>query len=139
MSLFGDLAGQVLGNVLGGNTQGSNPLLQIATSLLQQHGGLDGLLTQFQAAGLGEQAASWVGTGPNKAIDASQLSSVLGNDVLEALAGKFGLSGTQVSGGLADLLPQLIDKATPGGSTQGADDVLQQGFSALEGLLRKPA
>ncbi|GAA5168098.1 YidB family protein [Viridibacterium curvum] len=139
MSLFGDLAGQVLGNALGSNTQGGNPLLQIATTLLQQHGGLEGLLRQFQSSGLGEQAASWVGTGPNKSIDAGQLSAALGNGTLDALAGKFGLSGSQVSGGLADLLPQLIDRATPGGTTQGADDMLQQGFSVLEGLLRKPA
>jgi len=135
MSLFGQLAGQALGSLLGGTQQnGNSPLLEIAGSLLQGQGGLGGLLEKLNAGGLGEHAASWVGTGQNMPVDASQLAQALGHGTIGELASKFGLSADQVSSGLAQVLPQLIDKVTPNGSTHGADDLLQQGLSALGGL-----
>lgn len=125
MSLFNQLAGQVL-NSLGGNSQtgGSSPLMQIAASLLESQGGLDGLLAKLQQGGLAEQAASWVGTGQNQAVDGSQLADALGSGTLGQLASQFGLSGEQISGGLAQVLPQLIDQLTPAGNTEGAGDLL---------------
>jgi len=138
MGLFDQLAGQVLGSLNSGSNQGGdNPLLQIASTLLQGQGGLAGLLEKFQQAGLGEHAASWVGTGANLPVDGSQITQALGSDTLSALARKFGLSGTQVSAGLAQELPQLIDKVTPNGNTEGASDLLQQGLSVLSGFLNK--
>ena len=47
-------------------------------SCLQQHGGLQGVLGKFQQAGYGEQAQSWIGTGPNMPIDAGALSQIFG-------------------------------------------------------------
>ena len=72
MGLLDGLAGQVLGSMLGGGGQsaqggqGAGQLIQVVLSMLQkQPGGLGGLLQQFQQAGLGDQAASWVGKGEN--------------------------------------------------------------------------
>ena len=39
-------------------------------------GGLGGLLQQFQNAGLGHVAQSWVGNGPNQAVTPDQLQNV---------------------------------------------------------------
>jgi uncharacterized protein YidB (DUF937 family) len=140
MSLFGQLAGQLLSGALSGGTQqAGSPLLQIAASLLESQGGLGGLLQKFNAAGLGEQAASWVSTGENLPIDASQLSQALGQGTLADLSSQFGLPADQVSGGLAQLLPKLIDKVTPNGSTDGSEALIQQGLSLLGGLLGKTA
>ena len=58
--------------------QGESPLLQIALQLLQQHGGLQGVLGKFQQAGYGEQAHSWIGTGQNMPIDAGAMSQIFG-------------------------------------------------------------
>ncbi|MDQ8023088.1 MAG: YidB family protein [Moraxellaceae bacterium] len=139
MGLLDQLAGQVLGS-LNGNTAsagGDSPLLQIAASLLQQQGGLGGLLQQFQSAGLGEQAASWVSTGRNLPLDASQLTAVLGNGQLGELAARFGIGQEQLSAGLAQLLPQFIDGLTPHGNPDEAADLLSQGLSAFSGMFGK--
>lgn len=137
MGLLDQIAGQVLGSL--GNTEqgGENPLLQIATTLLQGQGGLSGLLEKLNAGGLGQQAASWVSTGENLPVDGSQLASALGEGTLGDLAAKFGLDQSQVSGGLAQILPQLIDRATPNGTTEGADSLLDQGVSILGQLLNR--
>ncbi len=138
MSLFGQLAGQALNALEGGGTQqGDNPLLQIAGNLLQEHGGVSGLLEKFKAAGLSEQMSSWIGNGDNQPVDGSQIADALGHGTLAEIAGKFGLQPDQVAGGLAQLLPQLIDKMTPNGSTGGSQDLLQEGLSALGGLFNQ--
>jgi uncharacterized protein YidB (DUF937 family) len=132
MSLFGELAGQALQALQSGNgQQGENPLIQIAGSLLQQHGGVAGLLEKFNSAGLGEQISSWISTGQNLPVDGAQISEALGHGTIADIAGKLGLPTDQISGGLAQMLPQLIDQMTPNGSTGGSHDLLEQGLSAL--------
>ena len=63
----------ILGGLAGGAGTGAGPatgaqggggaLIAILLQMLQQHGGLGGLLSQFQQAGYGKQADSWVSTG----------------------------------------------------------------------------
>lgn len=139
MSLFGDLAGQAIQAMSNGSAQeGQNPLIQIAGNLLQQHGGVAGLLEKFNSAGLGDQIASWISTGDNLPVDGSQIAQALGHGTIADIAGKLGLPADQISGGLAQMLPQLIDKMTPNGSTGGSHDLLGQGLSALGGLFNQP-
>ena len=108
----------------------------MVTQLIQQNGGLGGLLQKFQQAGLAEQAASWVSTGSNLPVNAEQIGAALGNSDLGALAAKFGLSTDQVSGGLADLLPQVIDKLTPGGQVENNNPSLDNLAGMLGGLFK---
>lgn len=124
----------VLGT-LGG--QGQTSMLSVVTGLItdQNGGGLAGLLRQFQAGGLGHLADSWVGTGKNLPIFAEQIQSVLGPAQIQQMAAKAGISPEILSGQLANLLPQLVDKATPDGKLPDQDS-LQQGLgSLLQGLL----
>ncbi len=138
MGLLDGLVGQVMGQVLGGSGQqgGSNPLLGMVTQLIQQNGGLGGLLQKFQQAGLAEQAASWVSTGSNQPVNADQIGAALGNSDLGALAAKFGLSTDQVSGSLAEILPQVIDKMTPGGRIENDSPALDNLAGMLGGLFK---
>ena len=78
MGLLDGLMGSVLGKVLGGGQQG-NGLMDMAMGLLNnpQSGGLSGLLEKFKASGLGEQAASWVGTGENAPVSGDQIPSFI--------------------------------------------------------------
>lgn len=133
MGLLDGLAGQVLGQ-MAGNAQGQGgSLMQLALNLIQ-NGGLAQLLGKFQQAGLADQAASWVGTGGNLPISAEQLQAALGGSTIADIAGKLGMSEGDAAGGLAKLLPQLIDQLTPQGRvTEGAD--LQGGLAALAGKL----
>ena len=126
------IAGQALSQ--GG---GQHTLLEGVMGLLQQHeDGLSGLVQAFQDKGLGEVAASWVGTGANLPISADQIREVLGSGQIGGLAEKLGLSSEDVSGRLSELLPQVVDKLTPGGQVEGSLD-LGNALGMLSGLLGK--
>lgn len=126
------IAGQALSQ--GG---GQNSLLEGVMGLINQHeGGLAGLVQAFQDKGLGEIAASWVGTGTNLPVSGEQLQAVLGGGALGGLAEKLGLSSEDASGRLCELLPQVVDRLTPGGQVDGSLD-LGGALGALSGLLGK--
>ena len=131
--------GGVLGSLVGGvnsgansgglNTGGANALLQLVTSLVSNNGpfgGLQGLVQQFQNAGLGEHANSWVSTGQNLPISPQQLGQVFGGGQLQQMAQQVGLDPGQLGGALSKLLPQVVDQLTPNGQVPagGVGDAL---------------
>ena len=126
-SIVGGLAGQ------SGNHGG---LMEVVSGLINnESGGLAGLLQQFKANGLGHLADSWVGTGQNMPISAEQLKGVLGSDQLQQMAAKLGIAPDALSGQLAQLLPQVIDKLTPQGRVPDQGGVQQGLGGLLKGLL----
>jgi uncharacterized protein YidB (DUF937 family) len=78
-------------------------------------GGLTSVLEGFKKEGLGGAVQSWIGTGPNQPVSGEQVESALGEEKIEEIAQKAGLSKDETAGGLAQLLPQLVDRLTPGG------------------------
>lgn len=78
-------------------------------------GGLGDLLKQFQQQGLGDQADSWVSTGPNKQVSPGDLGSALGADQIEALTSQSGLSRDELLQGLSRFLPDVVNQLTPDG------------------------
>jgi uncharacterized protein YidB (DUF937 family) len=121
-----------------GQGNASNPLMQIVGALLSNggpYGGLAGLMQQFQQAGLGQQAGSWVSTGENMPITADQLTKVFGSSQLQQMASSVGMDASQFGGQLSQMLPQLIDQLTPNGKvpTGGVEDPL----AALSSFLRR--
>jgi uncharacterized protein YidB (DUF937 family) len=78
-------------------------------------GGLSDLFKQFQQSGQGEVAKSWIGSGPNKSISATDLASALGADRINALMTYSGMSRDDLLSGLSQQLPEVIDKLTPHG------------------------
>ncbi len=134
MGLFDEIAGQVLGSLAGGaQGGGQSPLLQVVLSLIQNsEGGLGGLLGRLGQAGLGEQVASWIGTGQNLPVTPEQLGQALERSGLGDMAAQLGISGEQMASQLAPLLPQVIDGLTPTGKLPESGDEL---LAALGGLL----
>lgn len=102
---------------LGGVDTAAHPMLGQAMDLLKNnpYGGLAGLVQAFRDKGLGEVVSSWISTGPNLPISGAQIQQVLGEEHVQQLAGKMGIPMDKVQEGLATLLPQMIDKATPTG------------------------
>lgn len=100
--------GSGLGGLLGGLLAGG-----AAGSVLS--GGLGDLLKQFQDAGHGDTADSWVGHGPNKDIAPKDLESALGTDQINTLTSQTGLSRDELLEGLSKQLPQIINQLTPHG------------------------
>ena len=86
-------------------------------------GGLSDLLRQFQQAGHGETANSWVGSGPNKQIAPGDLANALGADQINQLAAQSGLSRDNLLSGLSQYLPQVIDHLTPDGRVPTEDEL----------------
>ena len=129
MGMLDGLIGLMSG---GGTQQGTSPLVQMALQVIQQNGGLPGIVGKFQQAGLGQQAGSWVGTGQNMPITADQLQQALGSGQIGQIAQQLGLSHGEAGSSLAQALPQLIDKLTPSGqiSTDHAD-MLKQALAML--------
>jgi uncharacterized protein YidB (DUF937 family) len=109
---------QAKGALSGMSRTGSqNQLLSVVLGMLndQKSGGLSGLLDRFQQNGLGEQVSSWIGPGQNQPVSGEQIDETLGHDKVEQIAQQAGMSHEQASGGIAELLPNLIDKLTPEG------------------------
>jgi uncharacterized protein YidB (DUF937 family) len=121
----------IVGKQFSGDSQQNNLLGQVMAMMNNpEMGGLQGLIEKFQKGGLGEVVSSWVGTGDNLPVSADQISTMLGADKIQEIAGKAGISGNQVSDGLASLLPQLIDKLTPNGQVPEGNS-LEGSISAL--------
>jgi uncharacterized protein YidB (DUF937 family) len=78
-------------------------------------GGLPVLLAQFENAGLGSKVRSWLGPEANEPITAEQVASAIPLDTRQAWAKQAGISVEQLDQVLANVLPSLIDHATPNG------------------------
>jgi uncharacterized protein YidB (DUF937 family) len=128
------LLDSVVGALAGGQSGGESPLLNVVMQLINnpQTGGLGGLVQSFQQGGLGNIVNSWVSTGQNLPISAEQIQAVLGGGQLQNIAAQLGMSTEQASGGLADLLPQVVDTLTPNGQVPEGGDLLAQGLDMLK-------
>lgn len=123
--LFGELVGSVLSGATQGATSGSggsSAVIQAVIGLIQQHGGVGGLVEQFQKAGLGGVVQSWVGSGQNLPIDPAQITQVLGGGGglggLGQIAQALGMDHGQLGGLLSEVLPQVVDQMTPNGRVE---------------------
>jgi len=84
-------------------------------------GGLGDLLAQFQRAGLGAEADSWVSRGQNLPLPPGGVDKVFGPDAMAEIAQRAGISQGDASRGLSALLPEVIDHVTPDGKMPGLD------------------
>ena len=147
MGLLDGLLGNLMGSYLGGNQernpfgsgnqmQGGNMLLQLALTMLQQNGGLEGVLGKFRQGGLAQQADSWVGTGQNMEVSGDQLQQVFGPSMGD-LASKLGMPTGQTGSVMAQLLPELINQLTPQGQvTENSDQNISDELSKLANSAR---
>jgi uncharacterized protein YidB (DUF937 family) len=100
----------LLGGVVGAE------MVTVVNGLIQKHGGLQGIVQEFEQKGLGATVKSWVGVGENTPISADQIHHALGADTINELAAKAGMSPQDLAAKLSVVLPQAIDKLTPGGA-----------------------
>jgi uncharacterized protein YidB (DUF937 family) len=112
----------VLGGLLGGGQPGADPRLGGAL-----RGGLGGMADMFRQAGMQRQVDSWIAQGPNLAVSPNEITAALGESQLSQLAEQSGMSRSDVSRELADILPGMVDRMTPGGEMPrqdlGADEL----------------
>jgi len=132
MGLFDEVAGGLLKQVFSSRSEQTG-LLEVITGLVkgsEAGGGLEGLAQTFNEKGLGDIISSWIGTGKNLPISPEQIRQVLGSGQVQQIAERLGVSSDQASTALADMLPQVVDKLTPGGSL-ASGDLLQQDLNLI--------
>jgi uncharacterized protein YidB (DUF937 family) len=105
MGLFDGLLGGVVGA----------EMATVVDGLIEKHGGIQGIVAQLERQGLGGTVRSWVGTGANQPITADQIHQAFGSDIVKHLAAKVGMTPEDMAAKLSQILPQAIDKLTPGG------------------------
>lgn len=137
MGLFDQLKGAALGAVTGGGA-GQGKLFEALLAVVNspQVGGVQGLLKMFEQQGLGQLVQSWVGAGKNLPLSAEQLTKVLGNPLVQQIAQKAGMAPNAAADGLAKLLPDVVDKLSPGGNLPDPQALLKQ-LDGLKGLFGK--
>ena len=136
MGLLDQMAGQLIGS-LGSQKQDAVPqgaLLEGLMGLIDRNGGVPALLQKLQESGLSDQVSSWISTGENQPVSGDQMKAALGDDQIQELANQSGIEPAHVSTGLAQLIPQIIDQLTPGGSVP-QNELLTQGLNLLKGKL----
>jgi uncharacterized protein YidB (DUF937 family) len=129
---FMNLAQGMLAKKLGAD---SNAVGSVMNSLIGSGDKADigGLVNSLKEKGLGDVASSWLGDGANASISADQLKDVLGGNQVAEAAAKLGTDEGSLLNSLTDALPQLVDKASSGGSL--LDSV--GGIGGLAGMAKK--
>ncbi|HEK3019366.1 TPA: YidB family protein [Proteus mirabilis] len=124
MSLFNQIA-----SLLGGEK-----INQFKTALewVETQGGIEGLVKQFNSAGLSELIQSWISTGSNLPINAEQIVQVFSSPVINELAAKINMNTAEASDMAAQYLPKLVDKLTPEGVIPKELDLMSAGMDMLK-------
>ena len=104
----------ILGGIVGAE------MATVVNHLIQQHGGVSGIVNQLQSQGLGATVKSWVGTGTNQPVSPQELHQAFGADAISQLAAKTGLNPQDLLQKLSQALPAAIDHLTPGGQVPKA-------------------
>lgn len=142
MGMLDDLLGKQVGGLA--DMAMKNPqVISALVSLLSSKdasvggtGGLGGLVQAFQGKGMGDMISSWISTGPNPPVTASQIGDVLGPNTLSQFAAKAGVPQGEAGGLLASLLPSVIDHLTPQGQVPASNDLESSLGGLLSGLMR---
>ena len=99
--------GGVLSNLLGGGQQ--------AGSSVAGRGGIAGLVSMFEQAGLGHIIQSWIGNGANLPVSPQQMQSVFGQERVQSMADQAGMQPQDFLAQLSRHLPAAVDATTPEG------------------------
>ncbi len=113
------LGTELLMSKIGGGGQTDLGAVQAALSSLIGNGDsldLAGLVSGMQSGGLEETAKSWLGDGDNSPISSDQIKNVIEGNKLSQLASVTGTDENSILSGLQEVIPQMVDKSSKGGS-----------------------
>jgi uncharacterized protein YidB (DUF937 family) len=90
-------------------------MINVVNGLIAQHGGVQGIVSQLQSKGLGPTVNSWVSQGPNAPVSPGQVQNAFGDQTINELAAKAGMTPQELSAKLATVLPHAVNALTPDG------------------------
>ena len=135
--------GDILGDILGGGGRGGMPGARVVRpakrSARSGLGGLGGLLaggagggvladilSQFEQAGKGDAAKSWVSRGENIPVTPKDIESTFGSGIIDELAAQFGMPRDELLKGLSQAMPEAVDALTPDGRLPTAEEITRR-------------
>lgn len=130
------MGAELLKNKLGSGESTDNIAGALGDLIGGEGGGLDigGLVAKFTSAGgLQSVVSSWLGDGANDSIDAGKIMEIFGDGKVSEFASKLGIDSGSAADGLSDVIPEMVDKASSGGSL--LDSV--GGVGGLMGMAKK--
>jgi uncharacterized protein YidB (DUF937 family) len=99
-----------------GNLFGKGGLdMDNVNALLEQFGGIEGIMGKLQESGLGDKLSSWIGSGENQAVSPDQIKDALGTQGLDQVAAKTGLDVDDLANRISTKMPDAINSLTPEG------------------------
>lgn len=130
---------QLLSEKLGLQIDSASLQKALSSLLGDGQGSIDlaGLAEKMASSGqLGSILNSWLGDGANAAISAESIQALLGNQEISDFASRIGTDTKTAAAGLADVIPQIMDKSSSGGnllaSAGGIGDLMDAAKSFLK-------
>jgi uncharacterized protein YidB (DUF937 family) len=90
-------------------------MVTVVNGLIEKHGGLQGVVNQLRTGGLGPTVNSWIAEGPNAPVTPGEVHKAFGEQTIDELAAKAGMSSQELTEKLAQVLPHAVDALTPSG------------------------
>ena len=92
------------------------------------------LLSAVSGSDLGSIVSSWIGNGSNMPVDVEGIKKIFGEEKLQKFANVTGVDSSKAAEALKDVVPEIVDKATPNG-----EDILSSlgGISGVGDMLKK--
>jgi outer membrane protein OmpA-like peptidoglycan-associated protein/uncharacterized protein YidB (DUF937 family) len=125
------------GTQFGLNTAKTSSILSGLLSMIAETpGGLGAFLDRLRKGGLSDFVSSWLGGSGPRPISSNTLEAAIGRDQIDKIASKAGLPFSTVSSALAFMLPNVIQRLTPGGviPTHLTSDMLSYASSATSAV-----
>lgn len=114
---------ELLKNSMGGpDNQNTDAISGVLQKLIGSGDQLDiaGVVSAMQSGGLASVVASWLGDGGNTAVTETQVRDVIGSDKISEAAARLDTDENSLLAGLTQVLPQMVDRSSSGGSLLAA-------------------
>jgi len=114
-----NIAQELISNNLDGDTDGSVITQGMDLLFGGEDGGFDisNIISSVSSnEALGSVLGSWLGDGENMPIDSDTIANIFDSDKLEQFGSILGIDTQNAQSLLANVVPQIIDKSSSGGS-----------------------
>ena len=105
MGLFDGMLGGIVGA----------EMATVVNGLIERHGGVQGMVDQMRANGLGPTVHSWINEGPSAPVSPQDVHRAFGDQTMSEVAARAGMSTEELAVRLAQVLPHAVDALTPDG------------------------
>jgi uncharacterized protein YidB (DUF937 family) len=114
------IAQELISNHLEGDTDGSAITQGMDLLFGNEDGGgfdINNIISSVSSnEALGSVLGSWLGDGENMSIDADTIGNIFNNDKISQFGSLLGIDAQNAQSLLANVIPQIVDKSSSGGS-----------------------